>query len=178
MRDDAAIGIRSGQIKAAQIRGAPDHPVQNLYPCHMTEGVVWKIDTGVMLSSGIMFQSDGTVSYAPAMVARMRIQSFRVWVHADAFDLSARYRLTLRYADQQEKVREQVTPTIDPGKVDRFAFDVPLDHLAMQGWFVCALVLEPLTPLNGDEKLEAVRAGFENPVHPILLRGAWLEVKG
>lgn len=157
---------RTGALKASQIRGAPAFPVQNLYPCHMTDGAVWAVDTRLLLSTGIMVAQDAWVTYVPEMIKRMRISSFMVCTHVDAYCEETKYELILRYVDKNEKPHEQFTMELCAGKdSDRFAFNVPLDHLDAEGWFNCALGVRLLS-------------GPEQEDREILLRGAWLEIKG
>ena len=174
---DKALGPKVGAIKASQIRGAPDYPVQNLYPCHMTEGIIWSVDPTLLLSVGILFGMSGVVSYAPAMVTRMRIKSFRVWCHIDAFDEATRFKLRLTYIGKDGSPKEQVSASL-AARMDRFAFDIPLDHISRDGWFTCSLKVHLLSPMVDEERQAAIAQGQEEPMQPVLLRGGWLEIKG
>lgn len=183
-RKPMALGLRQeerGKPKASQIRGAPDYPVENLYPIHQTEGIVWSIDQRFLLSIGLMFHASGIVSYAPAMVQRMRIKTFRVCGHIDAFDEDCRFSVVMRYLDREERLHEQYSEVLRAGDEttpDRVRFDVPLEHLYSDGWFTCAVGIELHEPLRGEERALALSEGRENPMMPVLLRGAWLEVRG
>ena len=169
---------RTNQIKASQIRGVPWRPVQNLHPCYMTDGLNWNIDSGFQLSAGIMVTMDGVVSYAPSMIPKMNISEVRVFTHVDAFDEDARYSLKLTYLDKDEKVNQRYTDTINPVDKDRFVFNIPVEHIESDNWFICSLELKLLSPMSGEYKEAAENYGMEAPNHPVLLRGAWLEIKG
>lgn len=167
-------------LKAVQIRGAPDYPVQNLYPCAQGPEpfVAWLLG-GLRLAEGILFRSDGYVSYAPALVTRMRIKELHVIAQLDGFDESCEYSLRLLYTSKTGEHFEQRSLTLRASETDRFAFDIPLEHVDTSGWFTCTLYVDLLTPLPvGQDRKDAVAAGCEYPRMPVLLRGAYLEIRG
>ena len=66
----SALGLpRAGQVHAKQIRGAPDYPVQALYPCGISpEGKnFWSINN-LGIPVGVLVRTDGIVSFAPAAI--------------------------------------------------------------------------------------------------------------
>jgi hypothetical protein len=174
--------LRPGQrgLKAAQIRNAPDFPVQNLYPCaHGPEPFVFWLVGGLMLTEGILFRSDGYISYAPAMVARMEIKRVNVVASIDGFDEECEYRLRLVYTSKTGEHFEQVSVVLRASDCDRFAFDIPLEHVDRTGWFTCALKVELLTPIPaGPARDDAQSIGCESPHMPVILRGSYLEING
>lgn len=171
---------RVGQIKASQIRNSPDYPVQNLYPCGQgPEGYVFWLLNNLKLTEGIICRTDGWVSFAPAMVARMRIKTFRVMTFIDAWEIGTKYRLRLLYADKTGEVFEQRSKELLAEERDQFCFDIPLEHVDREGWFTCSLWLDLLTPLEDiGELATAIADGIENPCQPIIVRGTFLEIKG
>jgi len=159
-----ARSVAVGQVKAAQIRGAPDYPVEQLYPCHMTENRLrWYLNEH-LLSVGILAIEPGTISFAPIMVQRMQMQAFRVYVRFDTFAERATVRFTLRYFDKNDQVHEQVGPFVD-GNSDPFVFEIPLEHIDRKGTFASMLYVEP--SLNED-------AGNH---HECLIRTTYVEIR-
>lgn len=175
------LGIRTGAVRAKQIRGAPDYPVQALYPCAQGPDpyVFWMLNN-LQLTEGILVRSEGFISYAPAMVTRMRIESFRVRAYIDAFHEEAVYALRLVYTAKSGEAYEQVSDgTVRAAERDEFTFDIPLEHLNQEGWFTCVLHLVPITPIPpGDERALAQQEGLENPCLPLIVRGCYLEIRG
>ena len=171
------VGKSIGRIRSKQVGDLPDYPVQNLYPCHLTEGVDWYVHPVHLLSVGIMVALEGSVTYAPAMVHRMNIKSFRVWVQFDTFAEGTRFRMALRYYDKDEQAHQQTGVEVG-GSDEKFCFDVPLDHIDKRGWFACSLFVELLTPMEGEAKDRAEAVGRDQPHEPVLIRGCWLEVNG
>jgi len=172
--------VRTGLIKAAQVRGAPDYPTQNLYPCAQgpQKWVYWLLNN-LNLTEGIYVQSDGFISYAPAMVARMRIVKFYVHVYVDGYDDECSYQLILRYTSKDGNVYEQVVPPVGAKYQDVVSFEIPLEHVDLHGWFTCSVDVKLLTPLpSGPAKEEARSNGLESPCMPVLIRGSYLEIKG
>ena len=172
-----AKSVRPTRARAKQFEDIPHYPVENLYPCRLSTGIEWMIHPVHLMSVGIIISLDGTISYAPAMVARMKINTFRVWAQCDTFSETTKFKLKLRYYDKDEKAYEQFSDVID-GNVDRFMFDIPVEHVDQQGWFACAMTVELMTPMEGEEKEAAIKLGRQEPHEPVLLRGAWLEVNG
>lgn len=171
---------RVGQIKASQIRNAPDHPVQNLYPCaHHPEPYVFWVLNNLGLTEGVLARTSGWMSFAPAMVVRMRIRTFRVVTHIDAFDEACTYRLRLVYKDSQNQHHEQVSAELRAEEVDKFMFEIPLKHVDRRGWFTCALHWELLSPLTDVAEVATAHAdGIDQPCHGLLIKGTYLEIKG
>lgn len=173
-----ALGIQGvGRVRAKQVEGVPNHPVHNLWPCATTDGVHWAVDNRTRLSVGTMFNMSGTVTFAPTMIDRMRIASFRVGVQIDAYDERCKYKLRLMYSDKDEDLHEQVSGHLSAADVDQFRFEIPLEHLNRTGWFAAALTVQLLTDLEGPERDAALAAGRESPKMPVLLRGSWLEIR-
>lgn len=171
---------RQHGLKAAQIRNAPDFPVQNLYPCAQgPEPFVFWLLGDLKLTEGILFRSDGYISYAPAMVARMQIKQFLVVAHVDAYDKKCEYKLRLLYTSKTGEHFEQISLTQRAAESDRFQFEIPLEHVDRDGWFTCALYVTLLTPLpHGRDYDDAVAIGCEIPHMPVVLRGSYMEITG
>ena len=175
--DEAFLGQKTGQIKASQIRGAPNYPVEHLYPCNLTEGIQWQLHPDYGLSVGVMVNLSGCISFAPVMIHRMRMKSFRVHLKMDSFEEEADYRFTLYYYDKNEKIHAQESKPFAATR-DIFTFDIPLDHVRPEGVFACSLRIDLLSPLEGAARKAAMECGSEYPCHPLLLRAQWLEIKG
>lgn len=171
---------RFGNIKASQIRNAPDYPVQNLYPCAQgPEPHVFWLLGGLLLTEGIIVQSDGFISYAPAMVARMKMTKFSVVTHIDAWNEACEYKLRLVYAAKTGEFFEQYSAAVKAVDMDKFVFKIPLEHVDRNGWFTCVLHVSLLTPMPaGPDRDAAVTAGRESPTMPVVVRGSYLEIKG
>ena len=172
--------MKASAVKAAQIKNAPDYPVQNLYPCAQSPEahVYWLLNT-LFLTEGIMVRVSGGVSYAPAMVARMRMKTFRVWSTIDGFDDACAYKLKLVYTAKDGQHYEQFSAEIKAAEQDKFMFEVPIEHVDRNGWFTCALKVELTTPLTDTDECDAaVVDGIANPCHPVLIRGTYLEIMG
>jgi len=174
--------LKPGQrgLKAAQIRNAPDFPVQNLYPCALGPDpfVFWFLGE-LRLTEGILCRSDGYISYAPAMVARMTIKRFRVVAQVDAFDAKCEYKLRLIYTSKTGECFEQVSVVLKATEIDTFVFEIPLEHVDRNGWFTCVINIELLTPMPaGLARDDAVAAGCEAPRMPVIVRGSYLEITG
>lgn len=182
MSNSDALGLRrTGKLKAKQVEGAPNYPVQNLYFCAIEPHAFnyWLIGS-LGLSEGVYVRSDGFVSFAPAMVTRMRIVSFRLIVFIDAFDEACTYSLKLIYtAKSGEHYEQTCAKPIRPAEQDSFTFDIPLEHVDREGWFASCLHIKLETPLDKEEQRQACEElGLENAKQPVLLRGAYLEIKG
>jgi hypothetical protein len=175
-----ALGLRkAGRIRAKQIAGSPDYPVQNLYPCYMepSDYVFWLLNS-LSLTEGIVVRADGIISYAPAMVTRMRITSFRVVLYVDAFHEDARYDASVRYCSKDGLNHEQVVPDVAAAEMDKLVFDIPLEHVDAKGWFTCVVQFKLLTPIPKDSPEKPDDDLLEMPCHPVIIRGAHLEIKG
>jgi len=175
--DTELTNVKPCRVRAKQLGDIPHYPVENLYPCYMTEGIEWKLAPAHLLSAGILVTLDGTISYAPAMVARMKIDTFRVWVQCDTYGESTEFQLRLRYFSKDEKAYEQYSAIID-GYADRFMFEIPIEHIDQKGWFACAVSVELKTPMTGVDLQAALNRGMQEPQEPVLVRGCWLEVNG
>jgi len=174
--------LKPGQrgLKAAQIRNAPDFPVQNLYPCAQGPEpfVAWLLGD-LQLAEGILFRSDGYVSYVPAMIARMKIKRVLVIAHVDGFDEECEYRLRLVYTSKTGEYFEIVSVVLRAAETERFPFEIPLEHVDPAGWLTCALNVELLTPMPAGPAYDAaVAIGCEAPHMPVSIRGSYLEITG
>lgn len=170
------LGEKTGQIKAAQIRGAPNYPVEHLYPCNLSEGIRWQLHPDYGLSVGIIVNLSGLISFAPVMIHRMRMKSFRVHLKMDAFAEEAHFKFTLYYYDKDERIHAQESLPFTAER-DVFTFDIPLDHVKPEGVFACSVKVDLLTLLEGEARRASQAAGIEEPCHPLLLRAQWLEIK-
>ena len=170
------IGKKTGQVKASQIRGAPNYPVEHLYPCSLAEGIGWSLHPTYGLSVGIIVNLSGRISFAPVMIHRMRMKSVRLYLKMDAFTANAKFKFTLYYYDKDERIHAQESGAIS-AELDAFVFDIPLNHLKPEGVFACALNVDLLTQMTGDDRRAMQAAGHEDPHHPLLLRAQWLEIK-
>ena len=166
-----------GRPKAEQIRGVPDYPLETLYPCQMSEGVAWGFNPKLGIATGIVVRCDGAISFAPAMVQRMDLTSFTVWVETHTFAPDTKYVLKLRYFDTKDEFHEQYSdPPLKGGLKARF--NIPVEHVKEDRWFPCTLIVGLRSPMEGGERDRAEHAGQENPMHPVLVRGVWIEARG
>lgn len=180
MGEDRAVIKRFGNVKASQIRNAPDYPVQNLYPCSQgPEPHVYWLLGGLLLTEGIIVQSDGYISYAPAMVARMKMTQFNVVSHIDAWDERCEYKLRLVYVSKAGEFFEQYSAPVRAAEMDKFVFQIPLEHVDRNGWFTCVLHISLLTPMPpGNDRDVAISEGREEPMMPVIVKGSYLEIRG
>jgi len=176
-----ALGIQNvGRVKAKQVQGVPHHPVENLFPCFLGDGLQWAMnDHG--LSAGITVRSEGRISYAPAMIARLRIKDFHVYCEFLPFRTDTIVKMQLVYFDKHDNVHQIDTPPFNTSDmpVNRWGWQIPLEHIDQANWFTCSLTVQLRTPMpEGPERDLAISQGFEEPSQPLLVRGCWLEIKG
>lgn len=156
------------------------YPLQNLYPCAIEpkEHNYWMLGQ-LGLSEGTYIKCSGFISFAPTIVPRTRMAKFLVVSHIDGFDADCSYRLRLVYSANDGRYYELLSPEdpIKPLERDKFVFDIPLGHLDRKGWFSCCLYFYLTSPIpDGEDRFNAVEEGIENPCHPILMKGAFIEV--
>lgn len=171
-------GGATGRIKSKQVTGVAEYPTITLNPCEFTEGVGWYSPPPLMLCVGMAFEMTGSITFAPAIIPPIKMAKFRVWIQLDAFEEQARFLPKLIYADCEELPHQQIASTAVSGETDKFVFDIPVEHLNRVGWFACSLFVDLLTPLTGEPKRIKMSQGQENPCHPMILRGAWVEIQG
>lgn len=168
----------SGRIKAKQVTNVAAYPTITLHPCQFSEGVGWFNPPPLLLCAGIAFSMSGSTSFAPVIVPPIDVDKFHVWIQIDAFSEEARFLPRLMYYDNNENPHQQVARAPISGETDKFVFVIPSNHINSTGWFTCVLFVDLLTPLEGDAKKVKEEKGQENPYHPMILRGAWVEIQG
>ncbi len=166
------------KIRSKQVSGVAEYPTITLNPCEFSEGVGWYCPPPLLLCVGVAFELSGIATFAPAIIPSMNIRSFGVWIQFDAFDIDAKFVPKLLYYDKHEKAHQQISNTPIGGEQDKFLFKIPVEHLNREGWFACALNVDLITPLTGEARRLKMEQGQENPCHPMILRGAWLEIHG
>ena len=98
---------------------------------------------------------------------------------AEAFEPGTQYKLKLIYTAKDENFYEQYSSTITADDVDKFGFEIPLEHVDKSGWFTCSLWFELMTPIDDvGEQATAIADGIGAPCQPIIIRGTYLEIKG
>jgi len=170
---------RRGRPKASQFRNTEHYPVRTLHPCFTTEGIEWVINN-LGLTTGVLVTTDGTISFTPVMVPRMRLSKFRVCFEIKGCYLSTLYKLRLRYQALRGHPTEQFTAPISNESTSstRFSFDVPVGDVDANGFFTCALNVALHSGMEPEQRAAAVDSGIENPMEPVLICGSWLEIEG
>lgn len=167
-----------GKIRSKQVSGVAEYPTITLSPCEFTEGVGWYCPPPLLLCVGVAFELSGILTFAPSIIPPMKMTKFGVWIQFDAFDVEAKFLPKMIYYDKYENAHQQISSSPIGGEQDKFFFNIPVDHLNREGWFACSLNIDLLTPLTGEAKRIKQEQGQENPCHPIILRGAWIEIQG
>lgn len=160
------------RLNAKHVRGAPDYQTPNLYAATLPPGTTWLImspgydhQPGVVV--GLNVSSSGMIPYAPIPVPGMEINRLLVMVEftsdyldEEHYSDAAEATLALLYLSKDDEYHERISA---PQKAigDRFAFEVPTEHISRDELFSCSLTVTLL-----------------NPTKPVLLRGVWLEVEG
>jgi hypothetical protein len=178
MNDQAVSPRRSGKPKASQFRNTEHYPVRTLFPVDTGEGIDWAVNN-LGLATGLLVTTDGNITFAPAMVPRMRVTKFRVCFDVQGCYLSSLYKLRLRYFGARGAPAEQFTVQISNESTSstQFSFEIPVGDVDPNGSFTCALNVELHSEMEPESRAAAVAAGIENPKEPVLLRGSWLEIR-
>jgi len=159
------------RTRAKQIGGLPAYQTPNLYAAHMPDGAHWLLvppdeDHLPGVAVGMNFTMSGLVPFAPIPLPRMRMARVLVVVeytsefqdeaqHTDA----AQCALSLLYISHDGDFHKQTsTPLVAIG--DRFAFEIPLDHLDRNDLVSLSLGITLMNDV------------------PVLIRGVWMEIEG
>lgn len=154
------------KIKSKQIGGLPYRQIVALQLLQTGDNARWLMtvpansDWQPGLVAGIEVLGNSVLPFVPAPLPRMKIGRLFVVVEAASVHNDAEYGLKLLYRDAQDKFNELVTTPLLADR-NRFAFNIPLEHLEREGMFICGLTVT----LMDTEK-------------PVVLRGIWLEIEG
>lgn len=159
------------RTRAKQIGGMPDYQTPNLYAAHMPAGTHFMLvspddahEPGVCV--GMNVTMSGLIPFAPVPLPRMQMVRAVLVVettsefedelqHSDAAQLS----LYLLYLSHDGEFHKQTSvPLMAIG--DRFAFEIPLEHLDRNDLFSASVGVTLLNDV------------------PVLLRGVWMEIEG
>lgn len=178
------IGVKEparGRMKAEQLRGIPYNPVQALYPIaqNPSQWNTWILgNTG--LSEGVVIRTDATISFAPAMISRMRIRILAVVVDVDGWGGDCEYTVSLIYRPREGNDTVREAPRVWASKTNQCSFRIPLENISITGYFVCAIQIKLHTPIphSSPEYLLALQEGQEQPMCPVIIKGAYMWIEG
>jgi len=159
------------RTRAKQIGGMPAYQTPNLYAAHMPAGTHWLLvppdeDHLPGVAVGMNVTVSGLIPFAPIPLPQMRMSRLVVVVESTSdFEDEQTHRgaaevsFYLLYLSHESEFHKQTSvPLIAIG--DRFAFEVPLEHLDRNDLLSLSI---GVTLLNDK---------------PVLLRGVWLEIEG
>lgn len=154
------------RIKPKQIGGLPYRQIVALQLLQTGDNARWRMETPVDsgwepgLAMGIEVLDNAVLSFIPAPIPRMKIGRMFVVIEAESENNDAEYALKLLYTDPQNKFNQMVTTPLLANR-NRFAFNIPLEHIERDGMFVCGLMVTLM-----------------DTAKPVVLRGVWLEIEG
>jgi len=159
------------RTRAKQIGGLPDYQTPNLYAAHMPTGTHFMLiapdeehEPGVCV--GMNVTMSGMIPFAPVPLPRMQMSRAVLVVEytseyedeefkSDAAQVSM-YLLYLSHEGEFHK--QSSVPLVAIG--ERFAFEIPLEHLDRNDLLAVSLGVTLLNDV------------------PVLIRGVWMEIEG